>query len=64
MNAFDFNTDFMRVDPFQGREPWNQPDQRMEDRNCEHCGDPLALDENTCCGTCAEEIEALAPPNN
>ena len=60
MNAYDFNTDFMRTDPFQGREPWNQPGQQLEDRYCEHCDGLLALDEKSCCGTCAEEIEALA----
>lgn len=60
MNAYDLADPFMTFDPFQGREPWNQPDQQLEDRYCEHCDGLLALDEKSCCGGCAKEIEELA----
>lgn len=50
----DFDLDFMRFDPFQGREPWNEPDQEPEDRICELCDQVLATDEKEICEPCAE----------
>jgi len=62
MNAFDFNTDFMRFDPFGYRNPANETgDYEPEYRNCECCGDTLALtDEGTTCAACTEVCEADA----
>ena len=52
----DFDRDFMRFDPFRGREPWNQPDHfdEPEDRFCECCETVLATDEKEVCKPCAE----------
>ena len=50
----DFDRDFMSYDPFQGREPWNEPDQEPEDRICELCDQVLATDEKEICEPCAQ----------
>ena len=53
--SYQFERDFDRFDPYQGREPWNrvEVEERPEERFCDCCDTPLATDEKETCGPCA-----------
>ncbi len=58
----DFDRAFATVNPYAGREPWNETgDYTEEIRYCECCDEVLALtDKGTTCAACTEVCEADA----